>query len=241
MMWKTLGGRCIYQSGNIQIKQNCIYRWLTFNSNALQTVINRRHPQTPALHYIFSMTQLACLLPGPSCLLGLGGGGAAHTLAPYLGEFQLDAVESNLEIITIAADYFMTKHIKNMNVIHQDAYEFIQNTSRQYQHLLVDIFNAHSFPEHCNNSDFFKQCRRILASGGLLAVNLANSNEQRGILDCIRHHFPQCTVCIPIKHCANLIVLAYKGKSINKLLHLLKHHCRLKQFYWDPAWGYVAQ
>ena len=241
MMWKTVGGRCIYQRNSIQIKQNCVYRWLTFDSNALQTLINRHHPQTPALRYIFSMTRLACFLPGPSCLLGLGGGSAAHALAPYLGKFQLDAVENNLEIITLAADYFMTKHIKNMNVIHQDAYQFIQNTSRQYQHLLVDIFNADSFPEHCNNSDFFKQCHRILVPGGLLAVNLANSNEQRGILDSIRQHFPKSTVSIPIKQCANLIVFACKEQSINRLLNLLKQHSRLKQLYWDPEWGYVAQ
>jgi spermidine synthase len=241
MMWKTVGGRCIYQGNNIQIKQNWVYRWLTFDSNALQTLINRHHPQIPALHYIFSMTRLACLLPGPSCLLGLGGGSAAHALAPYLEKFQLDVVENNLEIITLAADYFMTGHIKNMKVIHQDAYEFIQNTSRQYQHLLVDIFNANSFPEHCNSSDFFKQCHRILAPGGLLAVNLANASEQWRMFDYIRQHFPQCTATIPVKKCQNIIVLAYKGKSINKLLYLLRHHYRTKRLYWDAQWGYIVQ
>ena len=180
-------------------------------------------------------------MPGKSCLLGLGGGGGAHALTPYLGSFLLDAVENNQDVITIAANYFMTEQIKNLNVIHQDANEFVQCAPMQYQHLMIDLFNANSFPEHCNNAYFFKQCRRIILPGGVLALNLANIHEQWPIFNHVRHHFPHCTVSIPVKNSANMIVLAYKGKSVNSLLDFLKRYHPLKQLTWDPKWGYVAR
>lgn len=242
MMWKTLAGRCIYTNDSgMKVEQNLFYRWLKFDSNALQTVIRRRQPQAPVLEYIYPLTLCARASPGKSCLLGLGGGGGAHALGPYLGSHQLDAVEIDHNVITIADNFFMTKTIKNLNIIHQDANKFVQCARIQYQHLMIDLFDANSFPENCNNTNFFEQCRRLLLPGGILTINLANIHEQWPIFNHIRNHFPYSTVSFPVKNSANMVVLAYKGKSVNSLLDLLNRHQRLKQLTWDPKWGYVTR
>lgn len=241
MMWQTLAARCIYQKNHIQIYQNFMYRWLTCGSPALQTMLNRHHPQKPVLKYIEVMIRFAGLIPGATCLLGLGGGGAAHALAPYLGTFKLTAVEYDLEIITVACDYFMTKSINNLEIIHQDAYQFVQNTPLQYQHVMVDLFNADAFPEHCNTSKFFEHCRRILLPEGILAVNIANGHEQWRIFETIRQIFQKSTLVIPIQNCMNMIVLGYNGTSINNLSNRLKHDKHLKKLVWDIKWGLIAQ
>lgn len=241
MMWRTIAARCIYQKNDIQIYQNWMYRWLTCGSSALQTMLNRYHPHKPVLNYIASMTKLACLMPGSVCLLGLGGAGAAHALAPYLEKFNLTAVEYHLDIITVARDYFMVAQIENMTIVHQDAYQFVQNTTLQYQHVMVDLFNADAFPEHCNTHQFFEQCRRILLPEGILAVNIANRLEQWNLFSTIRKSFPKGTIVIPIKNCMNMIVLGYNGTSVNDLLTTLKCDKQLKQLVWDPKWGYIAQ
>ena len=105
---------------------------------------------------------------------------------------------------------------------------------------MIDLFNAHGFPEQCNNADFFGHCRDLLLPQGILAVNLANIAEQWPIFMQIRTHFQQCTICIPVKGTANMIVLGYKDTSIKPLLNMLDNHFNLKQLTWDPHWGCIA-
>lgn len=242
MMWKTLMGRCIHNGLNgAMVRQNLAYRWLTLGSDALQTLINRRHPERDGLQYIPALTMAAHTHPATSCLLGLGGAGVAHALAPYFHTARLDAVESNMDVIEIASNYFMTNQLKHLNIIHQDASLFVKTTQLNYQHVMVDLFNAHTFPEHCNTSDFFADCRRILLPEGILAVNLANMHEQWPIFLLIREHFQLCTLAIPVKGTANMVVLAYKGASVKPLLELCKHSFHKVNLAWDSKWGCIAE
>ena len=242
MIWRTIAGRCIHRGSNgLQVRQNLIYRWLTFDSPAIQTLLNYRHPERFGLNYINALTLPARTHPAPSCLLGLGGAGIAHALAPCFGDIQLDAIEHSLEVIEISSRYFMTDQLKNLHIIHQDAVVHVHHTTSRYQHLMIDLFNAHSFPEHCNNNDFFMNCKRLLLPHGVLAVNLANLREHWSVFMNIRDQFQQCTVCIPIKGTANVVVLAYKGASIKPLLSLLENNHPIKKLTWDSQWGCVAQ
>ncbi len=242
MIWETLTGRCVYQGQTgTRVYQNRRYRWLTFDSKAIQTLLNRRHPERSGLQYILPLTLAAREIPGSTCLLGLGGAGVAHALAHASKQIPLDAVESSAEVIEIASAWFMTGHLGNLSIIQQDALVFVQQTRNQYQHLIVDLFDAHSFPAHCNNTGFFSQCHQILLPGGVLAVNLANINESWPVFMHIRSHFQQAAACIPVHGTPNMVVLAYKGNSAKPLLNLLEHHPGIKQLTWEPKWGYVAR
>jgi len=241
-MWKTLAGRCIYQSpDDSKVYQNAFYRWLTLGSDALQTLINRRHPQRPGLSYIKPMMLAVENQPGDSCLLGLGGAGVAHALSAIPGTSQIVAVESNQDVINTAKEYFMIDQVKNMSVIHQDANLFVQQSSTHYQHVLVDLFDAYSFPTHCNNYNFFYHCRRLLSPGGVLAINLANSHEQKPILHFLHGVFNRCTITIPVKGTANIVILAYNADSITPLLNKLQQNTPLKKLTWDATWGCIAR
>ncbi|WP_133127830.1 spermidine synthase [Legionella nagasakiensis] len=241
MRWKTLGGRCIYHSPNgINVYQNPLYRWLTLDSNAVQTLINRRHPERPALDYIKPLTISVRAQPANCCLLGLGGGGVAHALSSCLIDYHLDVVEHNPEVIRLAKTYFMMDRLANLNVIRRDANIFMQQNQKIYNHLMVDLFDAHSFPQHCNHSHFFAHCRRLLLPHGTLAVNLANLREQWPIFQHIRTHFNQSVLSLPVKGTANMVILASCANTILPLIDLLKSSQRLKQLSWDSNWGYVA-
>lgn len=241
-MWKTIAGRCIYHlPSGLKVHQNALYRWLTLGSNAIQTLISRRHPETPRLSYIHHLTLAARDNPGNCCLLGLGGAGVAHALSPYLNKLQLIAVESSHEVIETAKKYFMTNCLENLSIIHQDANLFVQRDTTCYQHLLIDIFDAYSFPAHCNNLCFFNNCRNRLLPDGILAVNLANLQEQGPIFSIIRELFGNRTIALPVKGTANMIILACNNDSVLPLLHLIKNSRDLKKLVWDERWGYIAQ
>lgn len=240
-MLKTIGGRCIHETENgIKVYQNPIYRWLTLGSPALQTLINRRHLERPGLRYIDYLKIAACSKPGNVCLLGLGGAGIAHALAPYLGTSSLLAVEHDSHIIEVARDFFMSNSIKNMSVTHQDAEQFVQKTQEKFQHLIVDLYGAEAFPAHCNSAAFFESCKRLLVYEGVLAVNIANSSEHRPILHHIKAGFSLQTLLLPVKGTSNLIVLACKSPTIDPLLNLVKQNKALKKLTWDAQWGCVA-
>ena len=239
--WKTWGGRCIYQSPTgAKVYQNIFYRWLTLDSNALQTLINKTHPQKPALGYTNQLTIAVRAKPGECCMLGLGGAGVAHILAPYLGNTPLTIVENDAEIINIAAMYFRSNDLNYLNIVHQDASLFVQQNQNKYLHLLVDLFGAHTFPAQCNTYAFFKQCQRLLLPNGILAVNLADMTEQRNVFDWIQEDFDQKTIVLPVKGASNIIVLAFNGPSITPLLSLLEECGELKKLSWSSEWGWMG-
>jgi spermidine synthase len=240
-MWKTFAGKCIYESTTgIKVFQNYLFRWLKFNSNAIQTLINRFFPQLPSLHYIKPLTLFARLDPATCCMLGLGGGGVAHALSPWQ-KVGLTVVESNAEIINIAKRYFMINRIKNLEVIHQNAYDFVAQTNRQFDHILVDLFNAENFPSECNSEFFFSRCRTLLSPEGVLAVNLANRQEQQPILQLIRMSFCKITLATPVQNSANIIVFASKNNSVQFLIDKLREHKKLKAIVWDSQWGHLIK
>ena len=154
---KTCIGSCIHESSEgIKVYQNLFYRWLTINSDALQTVINRHNPQNPVLPYINQLIFALNLAPANCCLLGLGGAAAVHAINGNKTPVAVTAVELSKEMIEIAASYFMIGSIKNLTIIHQDALVFVQQSKTLFHHLLLDLYNATCFPTQCNHYNFFK-------------------------------------------------------------------------------------
>lgn len=240
-MWKTKLGHCIYTSpSGYKVFQNPLYRWLTLGSTALQTVINRRKPQNPILHYLPALTLMARKYPEHCCLLGLGGAGIPHMLAEITPQQLITAVEYSDEVIEIAKNYFLTDQLTNLKIIHQNACEFIQEQETQYRHLIIDLYDANHYPKECSNEDFFRQCMNCLTDDGFLAVNLANIKEQWTIVQTIKMQF-KATVVIPIKHCANIVLIASKNGNKDLLIEQINTTREIKRVYWTKNWGTVAE
>lgn len=241
-MWKTFARHCIYQSPTgIRVFQNPLFRWLQFESRAIQTLINRYFPHRPGLSYIKTLIFAVRLQPAQCCMLGLGGGGAAHALSPLLSPDKLLIVENNDEVIDIASRFFMINQLDNLSIVHQDANSFVYQCTHQFQHLLVDLFDANAFPSHCNNEAFFAQCKRLLKPEGILAVNLANRHEQWPLFQLIQQQFHLSTLALPVLDSPNMIILAQNSNSITPFLEFLKKNKHLRQLTWNNKWGNVAK
>lgn len=237
---KTFFKRCIYNSqSGVKVYQNIFYRWLTFNSKPIQTLLNRRHPEKPLLHYLIPLTIAVRAAPGNTCLLGLGGGAAAHYLMPFLEGMKLDIVENNLEIIDIAKTYFKTDALINTSIIHQDAAQFVLQHKSKYKHLIVDLSNADAFPTDCNTDLFFQHCFDCLDTDGIFAINLANTGQHWPILNRIQKICHQSTLLFPIKNSANIVILAGRGITAKELLNKFETHYKIKTLTWDYKWGHT--
>lgn len=238
-MWKTKFGQRIYVSpSGYEVYQNPGYRWLTLGSSALQTVINRRHPKRPMLYYLPALTLMARQFPEQSCMLGLGGAAVAHMLSA--SPYSLTAVELSAEIIAIAQNYFYLNTIPNLNLIQHNALNYLQECSRHYTHLIVDLYGADSFPSDCNSDVFFQMCKERLVEGGFLAVNLANTKEQWPIVQRIKNHFKH-TVVFPIKKCANLVVIASNTLQSGDFLAQVSTNKEVNCIVYDDLWGHIGE
>lgn len=242
MLWKTLGGRCIHRSPKgIRVFDNYFFRWLTFDSNTLQTLLYKAAPHRCGLEYIQLLVLAAQETPGNTCLFGLGGGAAAHSLSRYLNPFQLSIVELDEEIIQLASQFFMVDQVSNLDIIHAEASQYAHQCQKKFQHILIDLFNADTFPDTCNQDAFFIRCREMLLPNGILAINLANKNEQRLIFERITKVFSSNTISVPVKNCANIIVFASNDKPTRLLERLKNSSKQLQSFTWDQNWGCVAE
>ncbi len=237
-MLKTTFGRCIYESpSGFKVYQNACYRWLTFGNNILQTLIHRRHPGRTGLEYTRPMVQMVRAFPGDCCLLGLGGAGIAHALA----DSRIVAVDHSADVIDIAGRYFMTDDIPHLTTVHQNAVEFVQSTTAVYQHILVDLHDAHEFPLACNNDIFFARCKALLKPEGVLAVNLIHLQKNVELFQRIRQQFLQCTLVVPVKGTTNTLVFAFNRFGSTGFLNHIQQIHFVKHLIWDQAWGFVGQ
>jgi spermidine synthase len=228
-MFKYHFGRCIYTSpSGYKVYDNFFYRWLTFDSNAYQTVINPRNPAKPILRYLPSLTLMARHFPADCCVLGLGGGSIAHILQKHCPGIKVLAVDSSQEVIDIAKQFFMIKQLSNLTILHKDALEFIEEHQQPYKHLIVDLYDAHRFPKNCASGVFFSACHRLLTDDGFFAINLANTNEQWKIFELVRHQFTS-TIVIPTQTSANMVIIATKNQDKSYLLHHIQRCPELKK------------
>lgn len=174
-------------------------------------------------------------------MLGVGGLAAAHYLSSGMNDFKMVAIDINAEVIDIARRYFMADHLKQLSIVHEDAKVYIKDIDQQFKHIIVDLYQQSSFPEDCKSEAFFNDCYERLETNGFLGVNLANPEERLDVFIMIQKQFGQSTVVIPVKGCANMIILACKTPSFSYLTEQLSNALKIKYLTWDPVWGCIAE
>lgn len=111
-------------------------------------------------------------------LLGMGGGSIIHSLQQkYRFEGTLDAVEIDRKVIEIARTAFGIMESKQINIIHQDAYDFIEETNQTYDLVIVDLFLDNLIPHQFYTTTFCELVMNRINSEGHLLFNLGMNEE----------------------------------------------------------------
>ncbi|MCC5792996.1 MAG: hypothetical protein JJT82_10375 [Legionellaceae bacterium] len=240
-LWQTRLGHCIYQSPQgHQVWQNPWYRWLSFSSAPVQSIIYRHRPEKPVTACVRALTYAYQKEAGDLLLLGLGGGCVAHALSPFRAGKAWTFVEYDPEVITIAEQYFLLRHLQPFTLEKADACEFIHHSEKQYQHILIDLANAHQFPPQCATVSFWQACCQRLQDRGLLTLNLHHPPQQRLLFSQIQSVFPS-TLIFHLPKMMNFVVIASKDRLASELLTRLEVSQNCRQVYWDKDWGIIAK
>jgi spermidine synthase len=121
------------------------------------------------------MTSLL-LMPDPERVLvvGLGGGTLPTALAELFAEAQIDVVEIDPAVKTVAETYFGFRETERVRVALQDARVFTKRAlagETRYDLIMLDAFNGDYIPEHLMTREYLEETRALLAPGGVLAAN----------------------------------------------------------------------
>ena len=170
--------RIIKDAGQIQ------FYFVDPGSGALDGPMSRIELDRP-LRLLAGYTQSAMLTllwnPAPArvCLLGMAGGRLSLLFYHYFATTVIDNVDIDPAVTTIATQYFGITFDERQRIAIQDARAFLQaNTSPLYDIIVMDAFrDATDDLNDLATRQFYEACKRRLASGGVLCVNILKSDR----------------------------------------------------------------
>jgi predicted O-methyltransferase YrrM len=115
-------------------------------------------------------------------LLGVAGGSVIKTLVDeieYKGK--ITGVEIDPDMIQIANEYFNLDKIKQLDIITDDAFEFVLKTKEKYDLIIIDIFEDTHMPNFLFESFFSKRICSLLNHKGFILFNTMILDEAHNI------------------------------------------------------------
>ena len=105
-------------------------------------------------------------------VLGVAGGSVIKTLVDEIHfEGQITGVDIDPDIIKIANEYFKLDEIKNLNIIIDDAFEFVLKTKSKYDLIIIDIFQDTTMPNFLFEKFFINRICFLLNDNGVALFN----------------------------------------------------------------------
>jgi spermidine synthase len=112
-------------------------------------------------------------------VLGAGAGSIPAIIYKELGLTpKIDAVEIDEKVIELGNKYFGLNQYSNLNIIIDDAMNFVKSTNNKYDLILVDLFKGIDVPEAFLSQYFFEQLKSILNENGELLFNFVAYNHE---------------------------------------------------------------
>lgn len=115
-------------------------------------------------------------------LLGVAGGSVIKTLVDeieYKGK--ITGVEIDSEMIQIANQYFNLDKIKQLEIIIDDAFEFVLKTKNKYDLIIIDIFEDIKMPNFLFESFFSERICFLLKDRGFVLFNTMILDEEHNV------------------------------------------------------------
>jgi spermidine synthase len=178
-------GRTIFQTtsknGPIVVQNFGEVYKLVLNGAYVHSIYDPTDPITNEDYWDYLLLGRAFLNKSPQkmLVLGLGGGTVVNLYNRYFPPKLIDGVEINPEIIKVGKKYLGLK-AANLNIIQDDAKNFIKTTQQIYDLIVVDVFKPTGQEELCNTFNFYQDAKKRLTDKGVVVVNhfdtTANSN-----------------------------------------------------------------
>jgi len=113
-------------------------------------------------------------------VLGVAGGSVIKTLVDEIHfDGKITGVEIDKAIIKIANEYFHLDQIQNLEIVIDDAFEFVLKTKDKYDLIIIDIFQDVRMPNFLFEKFFIDRICYLLKSKGFILFNTMLLNEKQ--------------------------------------------------------------
>ncbi|WP_291145545.1 spermidine synthase [Flavobacterium sp. UBA7680] len=115
-------------------------------------------------------------------VLGVAGGSVIKTLVDEINyKGKITGVEIDPEMIQIANQYFNLNEIKQLEIIIDDAFEFVLKTKDRYDLIIIDIFEDTNMPNFLFEKFFSERVCFLLKDQGFILFNTMILDEAHNI------------------------------------------------------------
>lgn len=105
-------------------------------------------------------------------VLGVAGGSVIKTLVDEVGfEGKIKGVEIDANVVEIANSYFKLSAIPNLEIVIDDAFEFVLKTKEKYDLIIIDIFQDTTMPNFLFEDFFIYRVNYLLNINGFILFN----------------------------------------------------------------------
>jgi len=213
----------------IDISEDSGVRYLHFGSTWIQGAMRIARPWNLELEYTKEM--MASLLlredkhfPRNVLLIGLGAASLTKFLYRNFPLAKLTVVEIEPDVVAAAKHFFkLPEDPLRLKIVIGDGAEFILNSNRTYDLILVDGFDADARAGALDTLPFYLNVRAHLKDNGIMAVNLlGRSKGFEASVERICKAFEDRAIAFPSCDSGNTICFAAAGDEINVAIDDLK-------------------
>jgi spermidine synthase len=200
---------------SIEISEEHGVRYLHFGSHWIQGAMRIARPWALELDYTQDM-MLALLLrasrawPRSALQIGLGAGSITKFLHRNRPGARLKVVEISPEVVTAAWQFFKLPDASaRLDIEVADGHDFMARTTRRFDLILVDGYDANARAGMLDSVPFYVNCRARLADGGVFVTNLLSRRPtaSAGVAR-VRKAFDDRVLALPPCEGGNTVALA---------------------------------
>jgi spermidine synthase len=166
-------------------------RTLEFAPGDIQSEMRLSRPTALVLAYARAMMGFAFFVPRPRHILmvGLGGGSMAKFCHRHFPDARITVLELRADVIALREDFLVPPDDGRFRVVHADAAPWIAGAAADglsADVIVVDGFDAAGLPPALSSLPFYRDCRSLLAPGGVLAANVFSYDPRHdAVLDAL--------------------------------------------------------
>jgi spermidine synthase len=113
-------------------------------------------------------------------VLGVAGGSVIKTLVDEINfKGEISGVEIDKDVIAIANEYFHLDEIPNLEIIIDDAFEFVLKTNTKYDLIIIDIFQDTKMPNFLFETFFINRICELLNPNSFILFNTMILTEKQ--------------------------------------------------------------
>ena len=210
----------------IDIREEAGVRTLHFGSEWIQGAMRIARPWNLELEYTREMMSSLLLndTPRKVLLIGLGAASLTKFLYRHYPLAHLTVVEIEPTVVAAARQFFkLPEDPKRLHLVIGDGAEYILNSSKKFDLVLVDGFDEKARTGALETLPFYQACRNRLSDSGIMAANLlTRSRGFKASAARIAEAFEDRALVFPSSESGNAVALAVAGHPIEIPFNELK-------------------